>query len=134
MEKKPLTADQLEHVGVSLITVKGTNTCLGDLMAFKGHGVFDPSFGMVPVSEEAAKIHNAALDKARLEGMDTNCEIGQGSFAYFQTGKGVTTFSGTVISTEYTVLNRVIRFRRAGKVYRGTLKRDSDDFNFRRVK
>jgi len=130
--------EQLEHVGVSLITIKGTNECLGDLIHFEGKGTYDPSHGRVPVSKEEAAIHNAALDEARLKGMDENCEIGQGSFAYFIDGK-VQTFIGSLISDRVTVTGnqrKTVYFTRAGKRYSGRLpwgEMAGDAFNFRRV-
>ena len=97
-----LTREDLENIG-SLITIKGTNTCLGDLMHFDGHGTYDPDHGLVPVSKEEADTHNKLLDEARLKGLDENCEVGQGSFFYFTRkapDRKVTTFVGTVVSTD----------------------------------
>lgn len=127
--------EQLDNFG-SLITIKGTDQCLGDLMHFTGRGTYDPTLGLVPVTKDEADAHNKALDSMRLEGMDANCQIGQGSFAYY-TGKGVvTTFLGTVVSDDVTLRGNQrlsIVFKRAGKVYRGRLSREYDSFNFRRV-
>jgi hypothetical protein len=126
---------ELENFG-SLITIKGTDECLGDLMHFGNQGTYDPSYGLVPVTEAEAAIHNKALDAARLEGMDRNCEIGQGSFAYF-VGDKVTTFLGSLVSDKFTLsgnINKTIKFQRAGKVYKGRLSRYADAaFNFRRI-
>ena len=130
-----LTREDLENIG-SLITIKGTNTCLGDLMHFAGHGTYDPDHGLVPVSKEEADTHNKLLDEARLNGLDRNCEVGQGSFFYF-TGKApdrnVTTFVGTVVSTDVRVKGQSITFVRKGKTFRGRLSKNFDSFNFRRV-
>lgn len=126
---------ELENLG-SLITVKGTNECLGDLMHFAGHGVYDPTHGLVPVTKEQAYIHNKLLDEARLKGMDENCKIGQGSYAYYHPDSGVKTFCGSLIAprTNCSVSGQSITFTRAGKTYRGRLRKESDNFNFRRIK
>ena len=130
-----LAREDLENIG-SLITIKGTNACLGDLMHFDGHGTYDPDHGLVPVSKEEADTHNKLLDEARLNGLDRNCEVGQGSFFYC-TGKApdrkVTTFIGTVVSTDVRVKGQSITFVRKGKTFRGRLCKDADSFNFRRV-
>ncbi len=138
MKKKPLTREQLEHFG-SLITIKGTDTCLGDLWHAEGHGTFDPNYGKVPVTNEESEAHNQALSKARLDGMDQNCEIGQGSFAYRHGGvpptggSQVNDFIGAVISDNVTVHGNTLTFRRKGKTYRGRLSTKCDAFNFKRV-
>ena len=130
-----LAREDLENIG-SLITIKGTDACLGDLMYFDGHGTYDPDHGLVPVSKEEADTHNKLLDEARLDGLDRNCEVGQGSFFYF-TGKApdrkVTTFVGTVVSTDVRVNRQSITFVRKGKTFRGRLCKDADSFNVRRV-
>jgi hypothetical protein len=131
MAKKPLTREQLEHFG-SLITIKGTDTCLGDLWHADGHGTYDPYHGLVPVSREESKLHNDALSKARWDGMDQNCEIGQGGFAYHHGGQ-VKDFIGTVVSDDVTAHGNSVTFRRKGKTYRGRLSRNSDAFIFKRV-
>lgn len=133
MKTKPLTIDQLENLG-SLITIKGTNECLGDLWHAEGHGTYDPNHGLVPVTKQQADIHNKCLDEARLKGMDDNCQIGQGSYAYLTPKIGVTTFLGTKIA-DYTLSSSQanVTFTRAGKTYRGRLCKDTDAFNFRRV-
>jgi len=130
-----LAREDLENVG-SLITIKGTDACLGDLMHFDGHGIYDPGHGLVPVSKEEADRHNKLLDEARLKGLDRNCEVGQCGVFYF-TGKApdrkVTTFVGTVVSTDVRVKGQSITFVRKGKTFRGRLRKDADSFNFRRV-
>ena len=62
-----LASDELEGFG-SLITIKGTNTYLGDLMHFEGHGTFDPDHGLVPVTKDEADVHNKAMDEAAADG------------------------------------------------------------------
>lgn len=134
---------ELLHKG-SLITfihpITKDETCLGDLMHFEGRGTYDPSIGLVDVTKEEADLHNAALDKASIEGMDKQCQIGQGAHAYFypDTAKGhsVTTFSGTVIASGAAVIlsGRNVRFYRGNREFRGRLPKDGSAFNFRRFK
>jgi hypothetical protein len=135
MKQKTPTRDQLKHLGQSIITIGDGPECLGDLMHFKGRGTYDPTLGLVDVTKEEAEVHNKALDIARLEGMDKNCEIGQGSFAYLCRNMGVTTFIGTKIA-DYTLnpAQTHVTFCRAGKTYKGRLSSKTDAFNFRRVK
>ena len=129
---------QLLNVG-SLITYKDGDTerCLGDLMHFDGHGVFDPSLRRVDVSPEDAKVHNKCLDEAKLQGMDKNCAVGQcGTFYVGRDPDGkcvVRTFSGTLVSSDVSVIGRSLTFRRAGRTYRGRISAKHDMFNFRRV-
>jgi len=122
---------QLENFG-SLITVKGTDTCLGDLMNFPGHGVFDPNHGRVDVPPQHAGAHNQALDNARLKGMDENCQVGQTGYAYWS-GNCVKSFLGTVISYAVKRVGQTVTFHRGLKVFRGRLPKDGEAFNFRRV-
>lgn len=125
----------MENKG-SLITIKGTNHCLGDLIFFEGHGVYDPTHGRVDVTKEESELHNRALDKALLEGLDKNCEVGQGTCFYLGRIGGcwqVRTFVGTVVSTDVEVRGNVITFCRNGKTFRGRRRKSSDLFNFRRV-
>lgn len=148
------TREQMENFG-SLITIKGTNTCLGDLLHANGQGTFDPEYGLVDVTKDEADAHNKALDKAKLEGLDKNCEIGQGSFFYYNEARSdkpaqVTTFLGTVVTNDVVAkpaktiqphrFNKThywtITFRRAGKTYRGRLGNgvgSGNAFNFKRI-
>jgi hypothetical protein len=142
----------LENLG-SLITYKedGEDRCLGCLFHSEQHGTFDPTFGKVDVTKEQADIHNRLLDEAMLDGLDKNCEVGQGGTLYFKPGTNgtpldkrgphfvahcnqVTTWGGTVVSTNVEKKGNSITFKRAGKTYRGRLQRDADCFNFKRVK
>jgi len=128
---KALTRNELEHFG-SLITIKGRNQCLGDLLYFAGHGTFDPTYGKVPVPVDEVKLHNDALDKALVEGLDRNCKVGQGGFFYYHGGK-VVSFAGLVVSTDIAISGKAITFRRDGKTFRGRLNKDADAFNFKRI-
>ena len=124
--------NNIENKG-SLMTIAGTNQCLGYLMAFGSHGVFEPSIGKVDVTPEEATKHNECLATAEIKGMDDNCQIGQGGTFYYIRGQ-VQTFTGTVVSNEAKVNGKSITFTRQGKTYRGRLQKDADCFNFRRVK
>jgi hypothetical protein len=139
--KATLSHDLLENFG-SLITLKGTNECLGDLMHFAGKGTYDPTHGLVPVTEAEAEIHNKCLDQARLNGLDANCQVGQGGYAYLHNGPGhdgkrVQTFSGTIISDIVRIKQgkkfRTIYFHRKGRSYQGRQGINEDIFRFRRV-
>jgi hypothetical protein len=144
-KKQTPTRDELLHIGSLITYMDGDQEqMLGDLIYFKSlgsdqtpHGTFEPSLGKVDVTEEEAKLHNVALDKARLDGMDKNCEVGQGSFAYLSgetpSTYRVNTFSGTVISTDVSVSETSITFKRNGKTFRGRRSKNSECFNFRRV-
>lgn len=136
MKTKPITRDQLEHVGESLITIKGTDTCLWHLIHFPGRGVFEPNVGLVPVTEQEADIHNKALCKAEIEGLD-RCDVGlHGRLYISRTGNKfkVITFIGDVVSEDTTVNGRSLTFRRNNKVFRGRICLDSDLFEFKRIK
>jgi len=123
----------LENLG-SLITYndEGTPRCLGYLMDFTGHGVFDANYGKVEVSPEHASIHNKLLDEAMLKGLDESCAVGQGGTFYYVNGQ-VTTFMGTVVSENTRINGKSLTFQRGSKTYRGRLQKDADCFNFRRV-
>ncbi len=117
---KKLKVEDLKHLG-SLITlkVKGKGKgkgkkpqCLGFLMNFPGHGVYDANYGRVPVSEEDAKTHNKLLSVAMIEGLDT-CEVGQSGMFYGSLNAEddggtatVATFTGEVVTAEAVVLSK----------------------------
>lgn len=123
----------LENLG-SLITIAGTNSCLGDLFDAKEHGVWDPTHGRVAVPPEHVTAHNQALSQAMIDGL-INCEIGQGGYFYCDTASKplkVKTFIGQVVSEAVTIHGRSITFHKDGNMYRGRLG-DSDAFNFKRI-
>ena len=132
------TLPALNNLG-SLITYRANpsdekETCLGYLMDFTGHGIFDAYFGKVEISTEHAKAHNAALDEAMLKGLDESCQIGQGSTFYFNERKRkVSTFCGTLVSASVSLNGNSLTFHRKGRTYRGRLQKDADCFNFRRI-
>lgn len=122
----------------------GAQTCLGYLMHFQGHGVYEPTLGHVEITPEAADVHNKLLDEAMLKGLDENCQVGQGTSFYLQAkdDKGrpacgqavVKTFMGTVVSSDVRIVGKSVTFSRKGKVFRGRTQKDADVVNFRRVK
>ena len=109
----------------------------GHLIHFNGHGVFDPDHGKVDVDPELVDAHNKILDEAYLKGLDENCEIGQGGFFYHKEdadeGHLVTTFTGVVVTKDVRVEGKTITFRRNQREYRGRLRAESENFNFKRV-
>jgi hypothetical protein len=132
----------LLHLG-SLITYKSPDgleeNCLGDIMVFEGHGAFDPTLGRVDVTKEEAELHNKALSDARLKGLDENCQIGQGNFAYLSGKAGnyrVQDFIGAQLNDVDKpphVSGKTVTFERKGKKFRGRLQKDGDNFNYRRI-
>lgn len=131
MKRRPRPT--FENLG-SLITYhdNGENCCLGFLLNFEGHGVYDANFGKVDISPEHAAVHNAALSQALIEGLDRRCEIGQGGTFYLIGGK-VQTFTGDLVSDRVSLNGKSITFERGGKEYRGRLG-NADCFNFRRIR
>jgi hypothetical protein len=132
MPKKPLTKGDLQFVGESIIMIKDTDRCLGDLIHFDGKGTFCPNNGRVPVSKEAADVHNKALDQARVEGLDENCEVGMRGMFYWD-GKNVKTFLGTQVNEGFVVMSGNVRktvyFNRKGMKFKGVLRKDADCFS-----
>ncbi len=152
---------ELENLG-SLITIKGTDRCLGYLMDFGprvGHekGIWCPCHGEVSrfgVTPDHAKAHNAALDEAMLKGLDENCQIGQGDAFYLKRGEhltySITTFCGTIVANKDTggvhvqttkkyncrlrTYSLIVWFWRGGKQYKGSNNGFDDLVPFKRVK
>jgi len=127
---KQLKAEDLQYIGESIITIGSTNCCLGDLLHFEGK-TFCPNNGLVPVTKEQADTHNRALDQAKLEGLDKNCEVGMCGTFYFD-GKNVKTFLGTQVNEGHVVSSgekrKTIYFNRKGKKFKGILRKDGDYF------
>ena len=126
----------LDNLG-SLITFQGKDgqdVCLGYLINFGERGIFDAYIGKVDISTEDAQIHNSLLDAAMLKGLDSHCEIGMHGTFYYMNGQ-VGTFMGTIVADSSKVkrVGQSITFRRAGKIYKGRLRKDEDCFNFKRV-
>jgi len=117
-----------------LLTVAGTNQCLGFLLNFEGKGVFDASYGQVEVKAEEVDPHNKILSSMMIKGLDENCQIGQGNYFYYDKKKNeVHTFTGELVSADVHVKGQVITFFRNQKAYRGRLQKNGDSFNFRRI-
>jgi len=128
----------LDNLG-SLITYKDgyEDRCLGFLMHFPGHGVYDASLGKIAVTAEQAQTHNRLLDEALLKGMDENCQVGKGGSFYVGHHEGRTaikTFLGTLVSADVSTNGHSLTFRRKGKTFRGRMSKQHDLFNFRRVR
>ena len=119
----------LENLG-SLITIADSNNCLGYLMNFPGHGIFDASLGKVDITPEQADIHNKLFDQALIKGLDT-CQVGKGNMFYWG-GNCVKTFMGTVVSYAITRMGQSVTFMVKEKTFRGRLQKDADCFNFKR--
>jgi hypothetical protein len=124
------TQTTFENLG-SLITIANTNNCLGYLMNFSGHGIFDASLGKVDITPEQADIHNRLFDQAMIKGLDT-CQIGQCGTFYWG-GNCVKTFMGTVVSYAVTHAGQSVTFKVKEKTFRGRLQKDADCFNFKRI-
>ena len=134
---RAISRDQLENFG-SIVTFKDKPDCLGDLWHVNGH-TFCPHYGLVPVTEEEAKQHNAALDAARIQGLDAQCEIGQGSNFYLTQlatyGWQVVTFSGTVVASneDLYVSRHLVTMRRGDRVFQGRRHTKDDCIFLKRV-
>ena len=109
--------------------------CLGYLMHFQGHGVFEPAFGKVDVTPSEADAHNAALSGAEIQGLDANCRIGMGGTFYMGASGGkraICTFTGTVVTEDVAVKGHSVTFHRKGMTFKGH-KRNDDLLFFERV-
>lgn len=149
---KALSRERLLHIG-SLITYRdscGNERCLGNLMWLEGSntppdavGAYDAAFGKMNLTKEESAVHNKALDTALVEGLDKHCKVGQGSYAYHTVKPcgihlpkqhAVSTFTGVCISDDVTLHGQILTFRRSGREFRGRLSKDSQSFNFKRIK
>ena len=133
----PVNPPSILHSG-SLMTYrdKGKERCLGYLMEFPEHGIFEPTFGRLQVSSEEAKTHNQLLSRAETEGLDNNCAIGMGGMFYAKKQNGqtvVATWLGEEISRDVQVRGSLITFRRKGMTFRGRLRDNEDCFYFKRI-
>jgi len=148
---KKKTPTEFDNLG-SLITVRGTDECLGYLMNFKGRGVYDATYGKVEVAEEFVEPHNTALTKSLIEGLDERCEIGQGYMFYVTLPKQtnvtewrkiiqVKTFDGVLVSDDIVSAKLYggrkarlkVLFRRNGKTFEGTNNLNDNLLRFKRV-
>lgn len=129
-KRKTVCRDDLHNLG-SLITYDDggdKETCLGYLMYFHGHGVFEPNFGKIDVTSEEADAHNRAMSESELDGLDTLCEIGQGCGFYVDRNAAtVKTFVGDVATDSAKLDGRTVTFERNGRSFRGDYRRGQDD-------
>jgi hypothetical protein len=132
---------KLDNLG-SLITFEedGKTYCLGYLMHFNEKGTFDATYGKLEISKEHAEAHNAAYEKGEIEGLDAQCEIGQGATFYVNEDKrplSVKTFLGTQLNegklrTKKPTRGKgvIITFDRKGRTFEGRFKREEGDAVF----
>lgn len=118
-----------------LLTVAGTNQCLGYLFDFSGKGIFSPD-GKVEITPSQMDTHNKILAQMEIAGLD-KCEIGYRGTLYL-TKRGsasvISTFTGEIVSTDIFIHGKAIAFNRNGKKFSGLLQKDADCFNFKRTK
>jgi hypothetical protein len=100
--------------------------CLNYLFHSAQHGVFEPNFGKVDVTPEEAKLHNAALDKALVDGLDNQCEVGQGGTFYLRDGQ-IKSWLGTTLAPALKRQGRHYTFVRGGRKFRATKRSRKDD-------
>jgi hypothetical protein len=122
------------HEGLLCYKEDGVEYALGYLFNMDGT-TFCPMTGRwTGISFEEKDAHNKVLSEGELKGLDENCEVGQyGTFYLTHNPSRVTTFTGTVVSTDVFINGQSITFSRKGKTFRGRLQKDADCFNFRRI-
>jgi len=109
----------------------GVNRCLGYLMTFPEHGVYDANVGLVEVTSEEAKRHNEVFDEMMVKGLDENCQVGQGN-NFYVSGNTIKTWLGTVLG-EATKSRTTYTFTRKGMKFSGKLKKGEEVAFFERV-
>ena len=115
------------------------DTCVGHLIHFPEHGVYEPTLGLVSVPPEHVDEHNKMLDQMLITGLDKSCEVGQRGTFYLtkdnQQRWQVTTFTGIVVAPpdQVRVSRQVITFTRGDKTFRGRQNHGGFFFHFRRV-
>jgi hypothetical protein len=105
--------------------------CLGYLMDFHAHGVYDATHGRVDVTPEDAQKHNQVFDAMMVKGLDENCAVGQGGHFYVS-GNTVKTWLGTVLGTAKKV-RATYTFTRNGKTFRGKVSQGEEIGFFERI-
>lgn len=128
MSKRAPRSLPLENLG-SLITIKGTNDCLGFLFHDPEHGTYDATHGRVEVSKADADLHNQALSVALVEGLD-RCRVGEGNTFYLIKSAGghrVQTWIGTVVAE---LKPGAMAFVRAGHAFEVVPARGDDESAF----
>lgn len=109
----------------------GVNHCLGYLMNFPGHGVYDATLGRVDVTPEDAQKHNQVFDEMMVKGLDENCQVGQGN-NFYVSGKVVKTWLGTVLG-EAKKVRSTYTFTRKGMTFKGKVPSGEEVGFFERV-
>lgn len=122
----------------SLLTYQdnGRERCLGYLMEFPGHGIYEPTFGKLEVTSEEARTHNALLSQGEIAGLEHNCAVGMGGTFYTRKADGrtiVVTWVGDEVSQDVQIKNNVLTFHRKAMTFQGRLRKDRDCFAFKRV-
>lgn len=98
------------------------NSCLGYLMDFREHGIFEAEYGLIKgITKEQSDLHNKTLDRMYLHGMDETCKLGQGNTFYLhKQEKTVKTFTGEVVATDVLFTGkRVATFKRKQRTFSG---------------
>lgn len=130
MAKKKTGPAKVQDDHGMLMLCKGT--CCGYLFVHQGR-CYDAAAGQVDATAEQAATHNKLLDQAMVHGLDTTCEIGQGSSFYVLPGsQSVTTWMGTVLGAA-VVSGSTVTFRRSGRQFTGRRSKDGDAINFVRT-
>ena len=122
----------------SLLTYEdhGVERCLGYLFEFRGHGLYEPTFGKLDVGADEARTHNQLLSQAEIKGLDENCAVGLGGRFYTRKAERqtiVVTWLGEVVSQDVQIRGQVLAFRRQAMTFRGRLRRNEDAFGFKRI-
>ena len=113
---------------ITFVDDEGRDCCLGYLMNFPGHGVFDATCGQVDVTPEQAEEHNKVYDRAIMDGLD-NCPVGRGGYFYFSPAPGgafvIKTFMGTLVgtATRKGKTKKILTMSRGDMVFEGRLPR-----------
>jgi len=83
----------------------------------------------VDVCEEHADAHNKCLDTALLDGLDNQCEVGQGNMFYLNVDGAIVTFTGTVVATNTRrVPGRTTRvFNRGARSFKASRRGHAND-------
>jgi hypothetical protein len=115
-----------------LITIEGTNNCLGDLLENQG-AVFDPSWGRVDVTPEQAKEHNRVLAKCLIDGLD-KCDVGLGQMFYITEDNRVTTWGGELVGENVSKKKTEVVVHRGEKVFKGKRRKNTAAIFLARVK
>jgi hypothetical protein len=111
--------------------VYGESRCLGYLIDFPGHGVYDAEHGRVDVPREDMDRHNEILDKMMIKGLDENCEIGQGH-NFYVIGDKVKTFLGVELG-DARIRGSACSFTRKGKTFFAEISEEHEVAYFERI-